>query len=63
MDRVNSWATTLVVKFHELKNREQGQGLVEYGLILFLVSVAAVVGLTSVGQSVSSVISKVATDI
>lgn len=33
---------------------EQGQGLVEYGLILLLVSILAVGSLTSLGQSIIS---------
>jgi Flp pilus assembly pilin Flp len=63
LEKINTWTASAVVKFQELKNREDGQGLVEYGLILTLISVVAVVALTNVGQSVTSILSKVATDI
>ena len=39
---------------------EEGQGLVEYSLILLLVAVAAVAGLTAAGVSVSSVYTTIA---
>ena len=39
----------------------EGQGMVEYGLILVLVSIAAVVALTTVGSDVSSVFNNIAT--
>jgi pilus assembly protein Flp/PilA len=63
MDRINAWATRAAFKLQQLKDREDGQGLVEYGLILTLISVVAVVALTNVGKSVTSILSKVATDI
>jgi pilus assembly protein Flp/PilA len=47
MDRVN----TLLIR---LQNRRQdGQAMVEYGLILALVSVVAVVALTGIGTGVN----------
>ena len=42
--------------------REEGQALVEYALILFLVSVVAVGSLKLLGQSVNSTIKKIQTD-
>ena len=44
----------LIVK-NALENREEGQGMVEYGLILFLVSVAAVLALTGIGGALTPV--------
>jgi pilus assembly protein Flp/PilA len=44
------WAPTM---------REEGQGLVEYALILSLVSVATIVILTAVGTSIGNVFSSV----
>jgi pilus assembly protein Flp/PilA len=35
--------------FHALWSREEGQGLVEYGLIISLVSLACIGGLTALG--------------
>ena len=40
--------------------REEGQGLTEYALILVFVSVVAIVFLTSLGNKITSVISRVA---
>ena len=40
-----------------MATEEEGQGLVEYALILVLVSVAAIVVMTALGQSVSGVFS------
>jgi pilus assembly protein Flp/PilA len=39
----------------KFEKEEEGQGMVEYALILVLVSVVAIVALTAVGGSVSSV--------
>ena len=41
--------------------REQGQTMVEYGLILALVSVVAVVTLITVGSDVKAVFTSIAT--
>jgi pilus assembly protein Flp/PilA len=62
-ERLYELVALAAVKFQRLKDREDGQGLVEYGLILTLISVVAVAALTSVGKSVTSVLSQVATDI
>ena len=40
--------------------REEGQGLVEYSLILGLVVIGAIVFLTTLGGKVTSIISRVA---
>ena len=46
-----------------LRDREEGQTMVEYALILALVSVAAVTILSTLGTSVSSIFNKVNTDL
>jgi pilus assembly protein Flp/PilA len=63
MQKLNAWISIAFLKLEGLRHREEGQGLVEYGLILTLISVVAVAALTSVGKSVTSVLSKVAGDI
>ena len=45
----HGWTIRLV----SIKNAEQGQGLVEYALIVLFVSVAAVAALTLFGTTVS----------
>ena len=40
--------------------REDGQGLVEYGLILVLVAIVVIIVLTLIGTQLSQVFSKVA---
>jgi pilus assembly protein Flp/PilA len=42
------------------QDREDGQGLVEYALILVLVSVVAIVSLRTIGVNVDNVLSRVA---
>ena len=46
-----------------LRHREEGQAMVEYALILALVSVAAVGVLTLLGKSVSSIFSEINADL
>jgi Flp pilus assembly pilin Flp len=42
--------------FSALRNREDGQALVEYGLILALVSVACVVTLGALGTGIDAIL-------
>jgi Flp pilus assembly pilin Flp len=46
-----------------LRSEESGQGLVEYGFILVLVSVVCVLALTNLGQSLTAIITQAAQDI
>lgn len=52
---LNNLIAYLTVAFTDIKEREEGQGLVEYALILVLVSIAAIATLTILGTSVSDV--------
>ena len=45
--------------FHTLRNREEGQTLVEYALILSLVSIAAIGALTALAGGINGVFSVV----
>jgi len=47
--KLAAWWENLKAKLRE----ESGQGMVEYGLILAVVALVAVVGLTSLGSSLS----------
>lgn len=42
------------------KNQEEGQGMVEYALILFLVSVVAIAILTTMGTNIVNVFTRIA---
>jgi pilus assembly protein Flp/PilA len=53
----------LFLKVTDLLNRakrEEGQGLVEYALILVLVSIVAIGALTAIGANVTNVLQSVA---
>jgi pilus assembly protein Flp/PilA len=43
----------------QLEREEEGQGLVEYALILVLVSIAAIVALTALGGKLTPIFNKV----
>jgi pilus assembly protein Flp/PilA len=45
--------------FASVRDREEGQALVEYALILSLVSVAAIAALTALGGGVSGILNTV----
>ena len=53
--------TTITNLMKRLTRREQGQGMVEYSLIVGLVSVAAIASMTSLGTQVKSVFTKATT--
>jgi pilus assembly protein Flp/PilA len=63
MDRMKASLTAFVLRLDELRTDEKGQGLVEYGLILTFVAVVAIVALTALGKSVSSLITNLAGDL
>jgi Flp pilus assembly pilin Flp len=46
-----------------LRDRQEGQAMVEYALILFLVSVVSIAILTTLGGRVSSVFNEIVQDI
>ena len=58
------WLQTMSLRVKEAiqsaRDREEGQGLVEYALILALVSVISIGVLTTVGTDVQSVLTDVA---
>ena len=52
---LNNFMARLTVAVMDAKEREEGQGLVEYALILFLVSIIAIVTLDPLGDAVAAV--------
>jgi len=63
MDMLKLLPMRMYLAGRALRDREDGQTMVEYALILALVSVAAVTILTTLGGTVSSVFNKVNTDL
>jgi Flp pilus assembly pilin Flp len=70
VEQLHVWAAVAVVRYQEFRSRcravgfrQEGQGLVEYGLILGLVSVVAIAALTDIGNSVTSTLEDVASQI
>jgi pilus assembly protein Flp/PilA len=53
----------IYLAFQGLRDEEAGQAMVEYALILALVSVAAVGILSTLGTSVSSIFNEINTDL
>jgi pilus assembly protein Flp/PilA len=49
----------LQTRLATLRDAEEGQGMVEYALILVLVSVVAIIILTTVGQDIVAVFTEV----
>jgi pilus assembly protein Flp/PilA len=45
--------------FEEVRTREEGQGMVEYALILVLISIVVIVILTTLGHTVNNVFSNI----
>jgi pilus assembly protein Flp/PilA len=50
----------LLLKLKSFWNREEGQGLVEYSLILVLVSIVAITALGLIGTNVTKVLNTIA---
>lgn len=46
--------------FHAIRNREEGQALVEYALILSLIAVVCIGALTLLGGNVMNVLNQIA---
>ncbi len=53
----------LYVKFHELKNSEEGQDLVEYALVVALIAFGATAGMTSLAGGINTAFGNVSTQL
>jgi pilus assembly protein Flp/PilA len=62
MERINLWMGELISRAQAIRQAD-GQAMIEYALILALVSVAAVTILSSLGVSVSSIFNRINTDL
>jgi pilus assembly protein Flp/PilA len=56
---LHSRLVTFKGELAEKLHGEEGQGMVEYGLILFLVSIVAIATLTTVGEDLEKVFEKI----
>jgi pilus assembly protein Flp/PilA len=56
---VRSLPVRVYLALSSVRDREDGQAMVEYALILFLVSVVSIAVLTTLGGKVSSVFSEI----
>lgn len=63
MERAKLIPIRMYLAFKDLRDGESGQAMVEYALILALVSVAAVGILAALGTSVSSIFSSIKDDL
>ncbi len=62
MQKINDFVTRILVKLQEMKE-ESGQTLVEYGLIVALLSIAAIAILATVGDDIVAVFEEVSTEL
>jgi pilus assembly protein Flp/PilA len=58
---MNGLFLKMYVKFEELTNREDGQDLVEYALLLTLLSLALVTGIQGITNAITSVFHNIST--
>ena len=55
--------TALLVRIRCLCSQDEGQGLVEYSLILALIAIAAIIALTVLGSANSSAVTSIGNQI
>ena len=55
--------TRAYLAYASLRDREEGQAMVEYALLLFLIAVVSIAVLTLLGTKVSSLFNEIVTDI
>ena len=63
MDTIKLFPMRMYLAARALRDREEGQAMVEYALILSLVAVAAVAILTTLGGNVAKIFSTINDDI
>ena len=60
VEKINTWMLTQFVAAKSMLEAEEGQGLVEYGLILALIAAVCVVALQLLGTNVSGMLNDLA---
>ena len=56
---MNNMFLAMYVKMQNLMNREEGQDLVEYALLVCLIALAAITGVNKVASAVTTVFSNI----
>ena len=59
METVHSVASRVYLVVRALRDREEGQALVEYALLLSLIAIVSVAVLTALGTNVSTIFSNI----
>ena len=60
---MNNLFLTLYVKLQNLMNREEGQDLVEYALLVCLVALAAITGVNKVAAAITTVFTNISSSL
>ena len=60
---MNNLFLALYVKLQNLMNREEGQDLVEYALLVCLIALAAITGVSKVATAVTTVFTNISTSL
>jgi len=60
---MNTMFLKMYIKFQDFMSREEGQDLVEYALVLALISVAAVASLSTLAGKITNVFNGIGNDL
>jgi pilus assembly protein Flp/PilA len=60
---MNNLFLAMYVKLQDLMNREEGQDLVEYALLVCLIALAAITGVNKVASAVTNVFSNISSSL
>ena len=60
---MNNILATVYVRIHDLKSDEQGQDLIEYALMLSLISLSLISGISGIATAVNHVFSNISSSL
>ena len=60
---MNGLLLNLYLKFQNLKNRDEGQDLVEYALVVALIAFGSTAGMSALAQGINTAFSQVSTNL
>jgi pilus assembly protein Flp/PilA len=60
---MNNMILNIYVKLQNLMNREEGQDLVEYALLVSLIALAAITGVGNVAKAVNTIFGNISTSL